>query len=60
MLRVASTFSGDTDPFITETGFVREGDVIIMVQKMVARKPRSGVETVLSPAVAAYRAATAG
>ena len=60
VLRVASTFSGDTDPFITETGFVREGDVIIMVQKMVARKPRSGVETVLSPAVAAYRAATAG
>ncbi|MEU3535691.1 hypothetical protein AB0E70_29500 [Streptomyces murinus] len=31
VLRVASTFSGDTDPFITETGFVREGDVIIMV-----------------------------
>ncbi|MCE3029555.1 hypothetical protein [Streptomyces sp. CMSTAAHL-2] len=60
VLRVASTFSGDTDPFITETGFVREGDVIIMVQKMVARKPKSGVETVLSPAVAAYRAATAG
>ncbi|MFY4722705.1 hypothetical protein [Streptomyces sp. LaBMicrA B280] len=60
VLRIASAFSGDTDPYITETGFVREGDVILMVQKVVERKPKSGVETVLSPAVAAYRAAAAG
>ncbi|MGW0771901.1 hypothetical protein [Streptomyces sp. NPDC002676] len=60
VLRIASTLSGDTDPYITETGFVREGNVILMVQKMSAKKPQSGVETVLSPAVAAYRAATAG
>jgi hypothetical protein len=50
---------GDTDPYITEKGFVRMGDVILMVQKVVAQKPQSGVEAVLSPAVAAYRAAAA-
>lgn len=60
LLRVTSAYPGDPVPYVTETGFVREGDVILMVQKTVAQKPSSGVETVLAPAVAAYRAAAAG
>ncbi|MER5864534.1 hypothetical protein [Kitasatospora sp. NPDC002040] len=57
VLRVASAYPGDDVPYVTETGFVREGDVILMVQRTVAQKPSSGVETVLAPALAAYRAA---
>ncbi|WP_158780904.1 hypothetical protein [Streptomyces sp. NRRL S-237] len=60
VLRITSTMPEVTDPFISETGFVREGDVILMVQKVVGQKPRSGVEAVLPAAVAAYRTAAAG
>uniref|UniRef100_A0AB33JZR7 PknH-like extracellular domain-containing protein n=2 Tax=Kitasatospora sp. CMC57 TaxID=3231513 RepID=A0AB33JZR7_9ACTN len=60
VLRIVSAYPGEADPFVTETGFVREGDVILMVQQVVAQKPSSGVTTVLAPAVAAYRAAAAG
>lgn len=60
VLRITSDFPGQADPFVTETAFVREGDVILMVQKVGAQKPSSGVEAVLPSAVAAYRAAAAG
>lgn len=59
VLRIASTLPDDPEPYVSEEAFVREGDVILMVQKIVAQKPRSGVEAVLPAAVAAYRAATA-
>ncbi|MGW3326246.1 hypothetical protein [Streptomyces virginiae] len=60
VLRITTTVPEVTDPFISETGFVREGDVILMVQKVVGQKPRAGVEAVLPAAVAAYRKATTG
>ncbi|WP_329403306.1 hypothetical protein OG523_03175 [Streptomyces virginiae] len=60
VLRITTTMPEVTDPFISETAFVREGDVILMVQKVVGQKPRSGVEAVLPAAVAAYRTAAAG
>lgn len=60
VLRITTTMPEVTDPFISETGFVREGDVILMVQKVAGQKPRSGVEAVLPAAVAAYRKATTG
>ncbi|MET8749727.1 hypothetical protein ABZW32_06520 [Streptomyces sp. NPDC004667] len=59
VLRISSTLPDDPDPYVSERAFVREGDVILMVQKTIAQKPRSGVEAVLPAAVAAYRAATA-
>jgi len=60
VLRITSTHPGTPDPFVTETAFVREGDVIVMVQKVVAQKPPAGVEAVLPRAVAAYRASVRG
>ncbi|GLV83343.1 hypothetical protein Slala03_30320 [Streptomyces lavendulae subsp. lavendulae] len=59
VLRIASALPDDPEPYVSEQAFVREGDVILMVQKLVAKKPRAGVEAVLPAAVAAYRAATA-
>lgn len=59
VLRIASALPDDPEPYVSEQAFVREGDVILMVQKIIAQKPRSGVEAVLPAAVAAYRAATA-
>ncbi|MFE2856931.1 hypothetical protein ACFXJO_38175 [Streptomyces lavendulae] len=59
VLRIVSALPGDPEPYVSERAFVREGDVILMVQKIVAQKPRAGVEAVLPAAVAAYRAATA-
>ncbi|MER7845654.1 hypothetical protein ABTZ03_17110 [Kitasatospora sp. NPDC096077] len=56
VLRVASLFPGGTDPFVSEVAFVREGDVILTVHKVVDQKPLAGVEAVLPAAVTAYRA----
>ncbi|MFI5986689.1 hypothetical protein ACIBEA_38245 [Streptomyces sp. NPDC051555] len=60
VLRTKSTMTGLADPFLGETGFVRQGDVILMVQKAAAQKPRVAMEAVLVPAAAAYRAAAGG
>ncbi|KRB62301.1 hypothetical protein ASE03_06700 [Kitasatospora sp. Root187] len=60
VLRITSDYPGQSDPFVTETAFAREGDVILMVQKVVAQKSSPDMEAVLAPAVAAYRAAAAG
>ncbi|MFJ2779577.1 MULTISPECIES: hypothetical protein [unclassified Kitasatospora] len=60
VLRITSAFPDNPEPFITETAFVREGDVILAVHKVVTQKPLSGVEAVLPAALAAYRAAATG
>ncbi|WP_354382952.1 hypothetical protein [Streptomyces sp. PvR034] len=60
VVRTKTTMDGVADPFLGETGFVRQGDVIIMVQKTAAQKPPAGVDAVLVPAAAAYRAAAGG
>ncbi|MER5732453.1 hypothetical protein ABT084_29660 [Streptomyces sp. NPDC002138] len=60
VLRISTVMPGSADPFISESAFVREGDVILTVQKIGSQRPRAGVEAVLAPAVAAYRATTRG
>ncbi|MFJ9517758.1 hypothetical protein ACIRPK_05725 [Kitasatospora sp. NPDC101801] len=57
VLRIVSAHPGQDDPFVTETGFARIGDVILTVQQVVAQNPSAGVRAVLVPAVEAYRAA---
>ncbi|MGW2372189.1 MULTISPECIES: hypothetical protein [Kitasatospora] len=58
--RGAVRVPGSSDPFISETAVVREGDVILTLKKVVDQKPLAGVEAVLPAAVAAYRAAGRG
>ncbi|MFJ8622055.1 hypothetical protein ACIRD3_04340 [Kitasatospora sp. NPDC093550] len=60
LLRVTSTFPEDAHTFVGVTGFVRVGDVIVMVQQIAEEKPSSDTEAVLAAAVSAYRAATGG
>ncbi|MFD7028109.1 hypothetical protein ACFWAR_08770 [Streptomyces sp. NPDC059917] len=57
VVRTRTTMADAGDPYLGETGFVRQGDVILMVQKIGAQKPPAGVDAILVPAAAAYRAA---
>ncbi|MFI9322506.1 hypothetical protein ACIGXI_22365 [Kitasatospora aureofaciens] len=55
-LRITVTSADDTQPWVIERAFVREGDVLLPVDKLIEQAPVVGVEAVLPAAVAAYRA----
>ncbi len=57
LLHLTSTFPKDPKPFEKVTGFVRKGDVILMVQHASDQKPPTDTRQVLAAAVKAYRAA---
>ncbi|MFJ9459965.1 hypothetical protein ACIRST_33430 [Kitasatospora sp. NPDC101447] len=56
VLRITVTASDDAQPWVTERAFVREGDVLLTVDKLIEQAPVVGVEAVLPAAVTAYRA----
>ncbi|MFJ8628406.1 hypothetical protein ACIRD3_36980 [Kitasatospora sp. NPDC093550] len=58
VLRITVTSADDTQPWVIERAFVREGDVLLTVDKLIEQAPVVGVEAVLPAAVAAYRASS--
>ncbi|MFH9355002.1 hypothetical protein [Kitasatospora sp. NPDC017646] len=57
LIHFTSTFPGDSKPFEKVTGFVRQGDVILVVQHSSSQKPSTDTQEVLAAAVKAYRSA---
>ncbi|MFJ9440362.1 hypothetical protein ACIRRH_00650 [Kitasatospora sp. NPDC101235] len=60
LIHFTSTFPGGSKPFEKVTGFVRQGDVILVVQHSSGRKPSTDTQEVLAAAVKAYRSTTGG
>ncbi|MEV7187922.1 hypothetical protein [Kitasatospora sp. NPDC093102] len=60
LIHFTSAFPGDSKPFEKVTGFVRQGDVILVVQHSSSRKPSTDTQEVLAAAVKAYRSTTGG
>ncbi|MFE7526256.1 hypothetical protein ACFU7Y_11085 [Kitasatospora sp. NPDC057542] len=60
LIHFTSAFPGDSKPFEKVTGFVRQGDVILVVQHSSSRKPSTDAQEVLAAAVKAYRSTAGG